>query len=181
MRHPRSPLGASRSTGLALLLALQALATVFFVGDAVADLTTETLTIHIVLEAAVAFALGLGVVFGAIEMRRTLERSRRSEAIVSAARGAFAEMIEGRFEEWRLTPAECDVALLGLKGFDVAGIADIRGSATGTVRAQLTRVYAKSGVSSRAELLALFMDDLIDTPLAPPPRSAAPGTAAPEG
>lgn len=32
----------------------------------------------------------------------------------------------------------------------------------GTVRAQLTRVYAKAGVNAQSALIALFLDDRID-------------------
>lgn len=158
---------ARRASVLAALLVLQATATVFFVGDAIADLLRGEPLGHVALEATVSVALVLGVTFGALQMRQMLEAERRSEATASAARGVFAELIETRFDRWRLTPAEKDVARLSLKGFDIAGIAALRGAAHGTVRAQLTRIYAKSGVSSRAELLSLFMDDLLDGPLSP--------------
>ncbi len=152
--------------GLAVLLVLQALAAAFFVGDVVADFALEGVVFHTLLEAAVAAALVVGVVFGAKEMRRALDRTRRSEAALSLARGAFADLIEKRFVAWNLTAAEREVALLALKGFDVGEIAGLRGSAPGTVRAQLSRVYAKSGASGHAELVALFIDDLIADPVA---------------
>ena len=157
--------GGGRTAALALLLCVQAVAAAFFVGDVAADLSLSGLDAHVVLEAAVALALVVGVVFGALEMRRMLERAERSEHALSAARGAFADLMESHFARWRLTPAEADVALLALKGLEVAAIAEVRGAAQGTVRAQLARVYAKAGVSSRAELLSLFIDDLIDGPL----------------
>ncbi|GMG84527.1 helix-turn-helix transcriptional regulator [Paralimibaculum aggregatum] len=164
--------GGRRETALALVLALQAMAAVFFVGDVLADITFDGADLHLVLEAAVALALVLGVLFGALEMRRTLEEAERSRTALSAARGAMTDLIEARFAAWRLTPAETEVAFLALKGFDVAAIAGLRGAAAGTVRAQLARVYAKSGVASRAELLSLFMDDLIAGPVAGEPSGA---------
>lgn len=157
--------GGRRASALALVLALQAMAAVFFVGDVLADVTFEGVDLHIVLEAAVAVALILGVLFGALEMRRTLDAAERSESALSAARGAMAGLIEARFGQWGLTPAEREVTLLVLKGFDVAAIAGLRGAAGGTVRAQLARVYARAGVASRAELLSHFVDDLIEAPL----------------
>ena len=36
-------------------------------------------------------------------------------------------------------------------------------SAAGTVRAQLARVYAKAGVRSQSALIALFMEELVET------------------
>ena len=144
----------------------------FFVGDVIADLSLEGLDLHLALEAAVSLALLLGVVFGALEMRRTLERARRSEAAVQAASGALGDLIDTQFTQWQLTPAESDVALLALKGFDVAAIATCRNVAVGTVRAQLARVYAKAGVSSRAQLVSVFIEDLLGGPIdaAKPPH-----------
>jgi len=150
------------ATGLAALLVVQACAAVFFVGDVVADFALDGLNIHTGFEAVVASCLALGIVFGALEMRRALERVRRSEAAVAAAAGILGAYIETQFDRWRLTPAEADVAMLALKGFDVAEIATLRGAATGTVRAQLTRIYSKAGVSSRAQFIALFMEELLD-------------------
>jgi hypothetical protein len=51
---------------------------------------------------------------------------------------------------------------VAIKGLDVAEIAALRGSAQGTVRAQLTRIYAKAGTTSQTGLIALFMEELID-------------------
>ena len=70
-------------------------------------------------------------------------------------------MIETQFDDWRLTPAERDVGMLALKGLDVAEIASLRSAAQGTVRAQLTRIYAKAGVSGRAQFASWFVEDLL--------------------
>ena len=156
-----------RATAIAVLLAVQALSAVFFVADVVSDLRWGGVDSHTVLEGVVALALVLGVAFGAFEMRRTLERNRRAEAALSVASGAFTELISTRFEDWTLTPAEAEVALFALKGFDVAEIAELRGAAVGTVRAQLARVYAKAEVSNRAQLISLFIEDLLDGSIAP--------------
>jgi DNA-binding CsgD family transcriptional regulator len=43
-------------------------------------------------------------------------------------------------------------------------IARLRGSAAGTVRAQLARVYAKANVESHSGLIALFLDELLSLP-----------------
>ncbi len=153
------------ATGLALVLAVQAFCAVFFVADVVVDFHWVGLDLHHAFEAVVALALVAGVIFGGLEMRRTLERMRRAEAALSLASGAFGQMIDTYFERWGLTPAEGEVALLALKGFEVSEIAGLRGAANGTVRAQLARVYAKAGVSNRTQLVCLFIEDLLDSPL----------------
>ena len=159
------------TAALAVVLVIQALAAVFFVGDVLADLTFETFDVHILLEAFVAFALALGVIANAREMGRTIERARRAEQAVRTARGALSEVIEAQFARWGLSPAEADVAMLALKGLDTAAIAALRATAPGTVRAQLANVYGKAGLSSRAELISLFMDELLDAPLIDRPTS----------
>jgi len=52
--------------------------------------------------------------------------------------------------------------VFALKGCDVQEISVLRRAAAGTVRAQLTKVYAKAGVSSQSSLIALFLEELID-------------------
>lgn len=158
--------GGRKATVLAVLLVVQTLCAVFFLADVLQDFRWGGVTLHNAFEAAVTVALVIGIVFGGLEMRRTLERGRRAEAAHSAASGAFAELIDSHFEAWGLTPAEAEVALLGLKGFDVSEIAGFRGAAQGTVRAQLARVYAKAGVANRAQFTSLFIDDLLDGPVA---------------
>lgn len=157
----RTRSGNRRAAFLAVLLAVQALCAVFFVGDVISDVGSGEIDLHSAFEGVVALMLVAGVVLGGLEMRRTLERNQRAEAALSVASGAFAELIESYFENWSLTPAEADVAMLALKGFDVAEIASFRAAAQGTVRAQLTRVYAKAGVSNRTQLVGLFVEELL--------------------
>lgn len=146
---------------VASVLLIQAVAAVFFVADAVSDLARGGGSPHVVIEAVIAFALVAGVLLGAAYLRRLLGEARRREGALAVARGALAEHIAVRFEEWQLTPAECDVALFAIKGSDPAEIARLRGAAAGTVRAQLSQVYAKAGVASQAGLVSLFLDDLL--------------------
>jgi DNA-binding CsgD family transcriptional regulator len=156
-----SPPRAGRAGALAALLAVQALCAVFFAADVIADFRLAGWIPHTAFEAVVACALFAGVALCALELRRVVLDMRRAEAAVSAASGALAEVIAARFAGWALTAAEADVALFALKGCDTAEIAELRGAAPGTVRAQLARIYAKAGVSNRAGLVALFLEDLL--------------------
>lgn len=146
---------------VAAIVCLQAVAAVFFAADAYGDFRAEGATSHLAIEGVIAAALVIGVVLNALELRQLLQERRRAQVTIRAASGALADVIQLRFREWRLTDAEADVALLALKGLTVEDVARIRQSAPGTVRAQLTRVYAKAGVSNRPGLLSLFMDDLL--------------------
>jgi len=69
-----------------------------------------------------------------------------------------------QFEQWQLSPAERDVALLLLKGLSYQQIAASRNAAEGTVRQQALSVYRKAGLSGRSELAAFFLEDLLVLP-----------------
>lgn len=146
---------------VAAVVAIQAVAATFFVADAVGDVATGGVTAHLVIEGLVAFALLAGVVLGARHMRLLIAEARRREQALAVASGALGAHIARRFADWGLTPAEADVALFALKGCDAAEIAQMRGAAQGTVRAQLSQVYAKAGVASHAGLVSLFFEDLL--------------------
>jgi DNA-binding CsgD family transcriptional regulator len=153
---------ARRQTiALSAFLTVQTLGTVFFVGDVIGDLRADPGSVHFIFEAGVTLVLVLGILFGVWSLRRTIELLRAQEAALDVARGALGQVIDGQFQAWSLTPAERDVAFLALKGLDVAEIAELRGAAQGTVRAQLTRIYSKAGVSGRAQFAAYFVEDLL--------------------
>ena len=165
MKRPRrTPLSDKRrALVLSAIILLQGLTAVFFVGDIVYDLILfgRIEGLHLWLEAFAAVALCGGVVFLMLELRRLLERVAVLDRGLRAARGEMAEVIEAFFTDWGLTPAERDVALMVLKGVDNDTIARLRGTAPGTVRAQCTSVYTKAGVDGRAQLISLFMEELL--------------------
>jgi DNA-binding CsgD family transcriptional regulator len=147
-----------------LILALQAIAAVYFLVDGIDDMIVQArdgLSIGMAMECIVAIALLGGVVMGSRYVQRLIVELRRKETALANARGALAEHIAMRFDEWDLTPGEGEVALFALKGCDVAEIARLRGAASGTVRSQLSQIYAKAGVSSQAMLVSLFIEDLL--------------------
>ncbi|MBN8485173.1 MAG: hypothetical protein J0L50_10385 [Sphingomonadales bacterium] len=164
MTQSQSPSGKRRDRQIMLVAAVvvvQAVAAVFFVADALGDAAEDGLTDHIVIEALIAIALLAGVGLGAWHTRVLLAEARRRERALAVASGALADHIAQRFADWGLTGAESDVALFALKGCDAAEIAAMRGAAQGTVRAQLSQVYAKAGVTSQAGLVSLFLEDLL--------------------
>lgn len=162
----RSPMtgraGRRQAVALALVTLLQAVAAIFFGADAVADMIADPGAPHSLLEMMVALALIFGIAGGGWQLRMVLDRMRDQERALATARGDLAKVVEGQFAAWKLTSAERDVALFALKGLDVAEIAAVRGVATGTVRAQLTRICAKADVSGRAQFAAWFVEELLD-------------------
>lgn len=153
--------GRRQTAALSVFLLIQTMGTVFFVGDVIGDLRADPISGHFIFEAIVTAALVLGILFGTHALRRTVELLRAQDQALQVARGALSDVIDRQFQSWGLTPAERDVGFLALKGLDVAELAELRGAAQGTVRAQLTRIYSKAGVSGRAQFAAFFVEDLL--------------------
>jgi len=145
-----------------LIVLAQSLACLFFVADALSEEPGfPNSGPGNVLEVSVALALMAGIVLGAIYLFHLVREIRTRAAVVAVAKGAMSRVIADRFADWRLSVAESDVALFALKGCSVQDIARMRSSAPGTVRAQLSQVYAKAGVSSQSMLMSLFLEELM--------------------
>ncbi|GHE01930.1 LuxR family transcriptional regulator [Defluviimonas sp. 20V17] len=172
----------SNSFVIAAILIVQALCTVFFVSEIVnsvfglsaAPIPWEA---HEMLQVGAALGLLLGVLLGALALARTVRRHARVERQLRAVSIAFLDLLEERFADWGLTPAERDVALFAIKGLSTAEIAQLRETSEGTVKAQTAAIYRKAGVSGRSQLLSLFIEDMLaeDGPRGPAatPQSAA--------
>lgn len=89
-----------------------------------------------------------------------VEAERFRQEAQDALRG-LGEAIDRQFSRWNLSPAESEVALLLLKGFTHREIAELRSTTENTIRQQGLAVYRKSGLRSRAELSAFFLEDLL--------------------
>jgi len=159
-----------RVTSLWVLLIIQSVCALFFLGDAIADwmgleqrLGARTDTV----EMLVVIALICGLALTARELRQVLGRQKRMAQQLKAASGAFSELLEEHFEAWALTPSEREVALLSIKGLSIAETATVRDTKEGTVKAQCNAIYRKANVSGRTQLLSLFIEELLsdDQPL----------------
>ena len=132
-----------------------------------ANLTAETDepeygALHLLAEvfatALLFFAFALSsrqVLLHRVELRRADERFK-------AIRSDFSGLVDRRFDEWGLSPAEKEVAMLTIKGLRIAEIASLRDCTEGTVKSHLSAIFRKSNVSSRPEFLARFVDDFLD-------------------
>ena len=72
--------------------------------------------------------------------------------------------IDQQFERWKLSAAEKEVAMLLLKGLSHREVADVRSTSERTARQQARGVYKKAELAGRAELAALFLEDLLLPP-----------------
>jgi DNA-binding NarL/FixJ family response regulator len=147
----------------------------FITCDMVADYLSATKPGHVLLEGVVmALALaGLAIMslqFRAIHLQakqlsQDLESARREaqrfrEEAHDALRG-LGEAIDHQFTRWSLSPAEREIGLLLLKGLSHKEIAEVRSTSETTIRQQALAVYRKSGLRSRADLSAFFLEDLL--------------------
>lgn len=111
------------------------------------------------------FAVGLllfGYILSQREIRRLSHEETRQLDTLAVLRGHFDNIIFRRFEIWGLSKAECDVALLSLRGLKISEIALLRKTKEGTIKAQLSAIFHKAGIGTRTQLLALFMDEFLD-------------------
>lgn len=155
----------SRTTILWSLLLLQAFCSAFFLYDALSDrfdvMKSWPMVENLTFETLIVAALVLSLAFTANEIRRVLGRQKRMEQQLQVASGAFAQLLAEHFEQWSLTPSECEVAFLAIKGFSVADMARVRNTKEGTIKAQCNAIYRKAEVSSRTQLLSLFIEELL--------------------
>ena len=158
-----------RTLGLAALVVFQMSCALFFVSDILSSVigfrtTPISWQVREIIEVLVAIGLFSGVLLGAVMLRRAIRSEERANEKLRRASGAFMDMLEQTFDAWSLTPAERDVALFSVKGFSIAEIAALRGVSEGTVKAQTNAIYRKAGVSGRTQLLALFIDQVVELP-----------------
>jgi DNA-binding CsgD family transcriptional regulator len=177
--------------GLAIVFALvAALAAI----DLIADLGEGTSVRHLAIEGGSA-VLGLGGAVWMAARHRTLARearalARRASELAEhaddltqrlAASHAEAERwrseardlitglgaaIDRQLEQWSLSPAEKEIALLLLKGLSHKEVAELRGVGEATVRQQARSIYKKAGLGGRHDLAAFFLEDLLGPPAA---------------
>jgi DNA-binding CsgD family transcriptional regulator len=143
--------------------------------DLVMDRPTSWLSFHVVFETlmiagalVMATTLWLGwwqAAHAAAALRHSLERQTeerdRWRTSAQHALEGLGRAIDAQFAEWRLTPAEREVALMLLKGYGHKQIAALTDRSERTVRQHAGVVYEKAGLAGRAELAAFFLHDLM--------------------
>ncbi len=151
---------------LMALIAFQVLCSAFFVLDIIEDFAAgDAVLTHMLPELGATVGLFVGLAFEVRALMHLLRRQAVMEKSLGVAAGALAELMEDYFREWGLTPAEADVAAFTIKGCSIAEIAEMRGSAEGTVKTHLNAIYRKAGVQGRGQLVSVLIEDLLNAPL----------------
>ncbi|MEL6959920.1 MAG: helix-turn-helix transcriptional regulator [Pseudomonadota bacterium] len=122
---------------------------------------------------ALFLAMTAGVAYFAFTQLRALMVRQRKEKLAPGSGEPVAKetVILRHAAEWGLSQAEADVAIFVAKGFSNSEIADMRGCAIATVKSQLGRIYSKSGLQTRYQLIAFVTDEVVTMAKLP---SAAP-------
>lgn len=170
MHSPAGPEGRIWSRApkmLVLALVIQITAAVFIVLEAFVELLDGAGRWHPVAEAPIALALCIGIAFVMRDLAAALHKTRDQQRKLELVAEEFTKVVTNFFDRWNLTPSEREVAYLSLKGHEVKEIARLRQTAEGTIRAQLTRIYEKSGTANRAQLASIFMNAVMGDDLVP--------------
>ena len=150
---------------LLLSFVVIAICETFFIIDVLADIfriDIDTLWVdHGIIELVSVVFLAIALVAIGLQIRQLLRKHRDAESSVKVASGELLTVIHERFDEWRLTPSEIEIALLLIKGFSAQEIANLRDTRPGTVKSQSSTIYQKAGVRGRNELVAYFVEDLL--------------------
>lgn len=135
----------------------------------IADFLVDALALALI----VASATGVSLLAGSFQKEREEKQTLLRDLEIARAEGqawrsnaqsylsGLGEEIEKQFEKWQLTPAECEVGLLMLKGFSHRELAGLRGTTEATVRHQAQAVYQKSALPGRSAFCAYFLEDLL--------------------
>ncbi len=141
--------------------------------DLYSDFRAEASLSHIILD----FCFGIGASSGLFLTWLHIGKARDShintiataqddaahwKLEAKAIQKGIADEIEWQLNEWSLTPSEKEVAFLLLKGLSLKEISTVRGTAERTVRHHTLAIYAKAGVTGRAELSAFFLEEFLD-------------------
>lgn len=168
----REPLNVPN--GLMMLMAVQLGCAAFFVVDAVHDhlegRNLWSLDLHLGIETIATLSLLVAIGIEAQFLKSLLNRKSMLERSLDHVSAEVNEVIIAQFEEWRLSPAESDIAMFLVKGLGTQEIAELRGSAEGTIKAHFNAIFRKAGVHSRAELLSALIDRLLGKRLDAAPK-----------
>lgn len=116
---------------------------------------------HFIIEAIIFIATLIALTQEILNSHRAKAALRASEQQITRFSDGLVQQVEQQFEQWKLSPSESEIAWLIIKGFSFSDIATLRNVKEKTVRQQATAIYAKSGVSNRAELTAYFLEDFL--------------------
>jgi len=148
---------------LLALIIVQMACAIYFAYDLINDVVEAKSqpSLYLAIELLACVGLTSAALLEANWLIRLQREYKRIERTLQVAQGNIHDVIQNYFAEWSLTKAEIDVAILAIKGFSIAEIANFRRSQEGTIKTQLSAVYRKAGVKGRNQLGSLLIEDLM--------------------
>lgn len=151
---------------IGVVLAIQIASAGFFILKIMAELLMIQVAwvpweVQELLEILSSFGLLFGVISSVVLLMLASRRVTRINDQLQAAAGQFQVYVDRQFDGWQLTPTERHVAILVIKGFSNAEIARLRGTTESTVKSQLTSIFRKAELTSRQQLVACVIEDLV--------------------
>ncbi len=146
----------------------------FLIWDILIDYKQTGQNLHIYLEIALC---SISIMFGAYIIwrltftekmllrtkhalrQKTSDAERWEKAVIQASQN-IESATRQQFEIWQLSESEREIAKLLIKGKSFKEIAVLRFTQEKTARAQASKIYQKSGLSSRPMFTAFFLDIL---------------------
>lgn len=149
-----------------LLVAVQTLCGAYFLWEIVASIFgLPTLPLRWETKELVQIGASLGLILGAflgVVLAREATRARaRAETAHRLTSGQFTDVVAQEFTRYDLSPAETEVAWLLLKGMSIGEIAELRQTQLGTVKAQCSSIYRKSGATGKSQFVSQIVEDLL--------------------
>ncbi|ALI56584.1 helix-turn-helix transcriptional regulator [Celeribacter marinus] len=127
---------------------------------------------HLVFEIIAVTALGFGMLLLSIYITDLKTKNARQRETLHSLRNDFDSHVHAQFDDWSLTPSESDIALLLMRGLASKDIAELRNCTVGTIKVHSHNIFRKANVSSRVELMSLFLDEFMDVGMqSAPPRA----------
>lgn len=156
---------ATRRVGITRYLPVFVLvtATAFFAYDIAADIRDASESaLHVAVESLVFLAVTAMLIAEIAGIRRLNRAIADEQDKTARLSGELLAAMRDRFECWGLSPSESEVALLLIKGLSMKEVSAARRVKEKTIRQQATSVYAKAGCAGRHELVAHFIEDLMN-------------------
>ncbi|MGV7221273.1 MAG: helix-turn-helix transcriptional regulator [Nitrospinales bacterium] len=164
----------ARKTGF-IILSFSGLIVILVGMDLVTDYLSGGSGLHIILEGMLLVASGSFFLFGInrlshakleikdlkVDVENLVYEKEKWKGETQQLLEGLSIKIEKQFTHWKLSPAEMDVGFLLLKGFSLKEISDLRNTKVKTVQQQSQAIYYKTGLASRSELSAFFLEDLL--------------------
>lgn len=129
--------------------------------DIFMDLHAQITVLHVAVEVGIVIFSLVPATYMLRRWRVASLKARYAEQHLQEYLQGLGRIIEQEFKQWGLTEAEKKTALYILNGLSHKDIAERCHRSEGTVRQHAVSVYRKSGLASRAEFSAHFLQQLL--------------------